>query len=290
MHAGLRAFVLFSALILLFVGIGYLVGYYFVGDWLLGMLMFLALAGLLNLVGYFFSAKIVLASYRARVVSEAEAPKLHRIVKNICMKSGLPMPKIAIIPTQNPNAFATGRNKKKAVVAATEGIIALLDDDEIEGVLAHEMAHVGNRDIMVMSAAATIAGAIAFAASTARWGVFMGSGRNNNNALMLLLVAITVPIAAMLIQLAISRGREFEADREGAMMSGKPMSLARALGKLEEGNKRRPLRGGNPASASMFIVNPFRGGGVVSLFMTHPPIETRIRRLTKLAEETVQLR
>jgi heat shock protein HtpX len=290
MHARFRAFVLFSALILLFVGIGYVVGYYFIGDWVLGMLMFLLLAGALNFVAYFFSARIVLAAYRARIVSEAEAPKLHRIVRGICMRSGLPMPKIAVIPTQNPNAFATGRNKNNAVVAATEGIINLLDDDELEGVLAHEMAHIGNRDILVMSAAATIAGAIAFAAGTARWSVLLGSGRNNGNAVMLLLVAITVPIAAMLIQLAISRGREYEADREGAMMSGKPMSLARALAKLEEGNRRRPLRGGNPASASMFIVNPFRGGGVAALFMTHPPIDARIRRLTMLAEETGQLR
>jgi heat shock protein HtpX len=206
-------------------------------------------------------------------------------VKKICFKSDMPMPKLAIVPTQTPNAFATGRNKNNAVVAVTEGIMTLLTDDELEGVLAHEMAHVRNRDILVMSVAATIAGAIAFASRMAFWGSFGGS-RRNENGILLLVIAITAPIAAMLVQLAISRNREYKADREGALMIQRPLALARALEKLEEGNKRRPIQSGNPASASLFIVNPFRGQGMVTLFMTHPPVTTRVKRLRQLADET----
>ena len=284
MNSSLRTLALFAVLILLFTGIGYLIGTFFLGDWILGSLFFLAIAALMNLISYFFSAKIVLWSYRAKIVSEAEAPRLHKIVKKICFKSDLPMPKIAVVPTQTPNAFATGRNKNNAVVAATEGIMTLLNDDELEGVLAHEMAHVRNRDILVMSVAATIAGAIAFASRMALWGS-LGS-RRNENGLILLVIAITAPLAAMLVQLAISRNREYKADREGAIMIQRPLALARALEKLEEGNRRRPLQNGNPASSSMFIVNPFRGQGLVSLFMTHPPVSSRVKRLRELADET----
>jgi heat shock protein HtpX len=195
------------------------------------------------------------------------------------------MPKIAIVATQTPNAFATGRNKDRAVVAATEGILSLLSDDELEGVLAHEMAHVKDRDILVMSVAATIAGAISFAARMALWSS-LGSRRDNGNVLLLLLVAVTAPIAALLIRLAISRSREYKADKEGALMIQKPLALARALEKLEEGNRRRPMTRGSPATSSLFIVNPFRGGTFVSLFMTHPPIEARVRRLEALADQT----
>ncbi|HEX7392218.1 MAG TPA: zinc metalloprotease HtpX [Thermoplasmata archaeon] len=290
MHSTLRTVVLFGTLILLFMFIGYVIGYFFMADPLYGMFFFLGLAALMNLIAYFFSSSIVLRSYRAKIVTQNEAPRLHKVVSSICLKSDLPMPRMAIVPSQTPNAFATGRNKKNAVVAVTEGILTLLDDDELEGVLAHEMAHVRNRDILVMSAAATIAGAIGFAASSARWSLFLGNSRNNGNALILLLVAITVPIAALLVQLAISRNREYEADYEGATMIQRPLSLARALQKLEQANRNNPMRRGNPASASLFIVNPFRGAGVISLFMTHPPIESRVRRLRALAEQTGQLR
>ena len=278
---------LFAALIAIFMVIGYVVGFTFFGDPILGSLVFLALAGLMNFVSYFYSQKIVLWSYRAKIVSQSEAPRLHNIVNKVCLKANLPMPKIAIVPSKTPNAFATGRNKNNAVVAATEGILSLLSDDELEGVLAHEMAHVKDKDILVMTIAATISGAIAFAARMFLWNsMFGGRSRGNGNVVLLLVAAITAPIAAMLLQLAISRSREYKADREGSLLIQRPLALARALGKLEEGNNRHPMTSGSPASASLFIVNPFRGGGFITLFMTHPPIKERIRRLEKLADET----
>ncbi len=287
MNATLRTMGLFLLLIALFTAIGYVIGGYFLNDWIVGALIFLVLAAAMNLISYFFSSKIVLWSYKAKIVTEAEAPRLHKLVKMICMKGDLPMPRIALVPTKTPNAFATGRNKNNAVVAATEGILTLLTDDELEGVLAHEMAHVKNRDILVMSVAATIAGAISFAARILWWNMFLGGRRGNDNIILLLVVAITAPLAALLIQLAISRNREYKADREGALMIQRPLALARALAKLEEGNRRVPLRRGNPASSNIFIVNPFRGGGgFVSLFMTHPPMKKRIEKLQKLADET----
>jgi len=285
MAGTLRMLALFAALTLIFVVIGYVIGALFFNDWILGSLMFLIFAGLMNFVSYFWSDKIVLWSYRAKTVTQAEQPRLYNIVNKVCLKADLPMPKIAIVATQTPNAFATGRNKNRAVVAATEGILSLLSDDELEGVLAHEMAHVKDKDILLMSVAATIAGAISFAARMAWWSS-LGSRRNNGNALLLLLVAITAPIAALLLRLAISRSREYKADKEGALMIQRPLALARALEKLEEGNRRRPMDRGSPSSSSLFIVNPFRGGGFVTLFMTHPPIAARVRRLEALAEQT----
>jgi heat shock protein HtpX len=279
---------LFAALMGLFMVIGYAVGFFLNQDPIIGMLVFLGIAALMNVISYFFSSKIVLRSYRAKIVSRDEQPRLYNIVNKICLKADLPMPKIAIVPAQTPNAFATGRNKNNAVVAATQGILSLLSDDELEGVLAHEMAHVKDKDILVMSIAATIAGAISFAATMARWNLMFGGGRGRGNGgmILFLVATITAPLAAMLLQLAISRGREYKADREGSLMIQKPLALARALGKLEEGNRRKPLTSGSPASASLFIVNPLRGGGLVTLFMTHPPIEKRIERLEKLADET----
>lgn len=285
MQATLRTLALFVALIALFMAIGWVLGGVFFNDWLAGSLVFLVLAAIINFISYFFSDKIVLWSYRAKIVSQAEAPRLYNIVNKVCLKANMPMPKIAIVPTQTPNAFATGRNKNNAVVAATEGIMSLLTDDELEGVIAHEMAHIKDRDMLVMSVAATIAGAISFAARFA-WYASFGSRRQNENGLLLLLVAITAPIAALLLRLAISRNREYKADREGALMIQRPLALARALEKLEEGNRRRPLQTGSPASSSLFIVNPFRGGGFVTLFMTHPPIAARVKRLEELAEQT----
>ncbi len=287
MHSTLRTMGLFAMLTLLFVGIGWLLGTFFMEEnWILGSSIFLVLAAAMNLISYFLSDKIVLWSYKAKIVTEAQAPRPYNIVKKICLKGDLPMPRVAIVPSQNPNAFATGRNKNNAVVAVTEGILTLLSDDELEGVLAHEMAHVKNRDILVMSVAATIAGAISFAARMFWWNAMFSRGRSNDNAIILLVVAITAPIAALLLQLAISRNREYKADREGALMIQRPKALARALAKLEEGNRRRPIERGNPATSSLFIVNPFRGSGLVSLFMTHPPIKTRIRKLEQLADET----
>jgi heat shock protein HtpX len=280
-----RMIALFGALTLIFVVIGYVIGTLFFNDWILGSVMFLIFAGLMNFVSYFWSDKIVLWSYRAKIVSKAEQPRLYNIVNKVCLKGNLPMPKIAIVATQTPNAFATGRNKDRAVVAVTEGILSLLSDDELEGVLAHEMAHVKDRDILLMSVAATIAGAISFAARMALWSS-LGSRRGNGNIVMLLLVAVTAPIAALLIRLAISRSREYKADKEGALMIQRPLALARALEKLEEGNRRRPMNRGSPATSSLFIVNPFRGGTLVSLFMTHPPVAARVRRLEALAEQT----
>lgn len=269
----------------LFVAIGWLVGSLFIGNWVLGAMMFLVLAGLINLISYFYSSKIVLWTYRVKLVSEAEAPRLYRIVRNISAMNGIPMPKVGIIPTSNPNAFATGRNPKNAVVCATEGIMRLLDDDELTGVMAHEMAHVKNRDILVMSVASTIAGAISFAARFAFYGALFNDRRNEGGLIIAVVVAITAPIAAMLVQLAISRNREYKADYEGAKLIGRPMHLARALEKLETANRRDPIRFGNPASSNMFIVNPFRAGGLATIFMTHPPMAERIKRLKQQASE-----
>jgi heat shock protein HtpX len=197
----------------------------------------------------------------------------------------MPLPRLAIVDTPTPNAFATGRNKNNAVVAVTTGILNLLSDDELEGVLAHEMAHVKDRDILVMTIAATIVGAISFASRMIFFSSMGGSNRRDSNVWLLIIVMITVPIAALLIRLAISRSREYKADREGAIFIQRPRSLANALAKLEKGNTRNPLNRGNPASASIFIVNPFRGAGLLSIFSTHPPIESRIKKLEALAQE-----
>ena len=272
----------------LFTAIGWLVGGMFIGNWVLGATVFLVLAALINLISYFYSSKIVLWSYRVKLVSEAEAPRLYRIVRNIAAMNGLPMPKVGIIPTSNPNAFATGRNPKNAVVCATEGIMRLLDDEELSGVMAHEMAHVKNRDILVMSVASTIAGAISFMARFAFYGALFNSRRNEGGLIIALIVAITAPIAAMIVQLAISRNREYKADSEGARLIGRPLYLARALEKLDTANKRDPIKFGNPASSNMFIVNPFRGGGMVTLFMTHPPMAERVKRLRQMANKMGQ--
>lgn len=286
MHSTLRMMALFLGLTAIFVAIGYVLGSVFFGDWILGSLMFLVFAALINFISYFFSDKIVLWSYRAKPASKAEQPRLYNIVNKVCLKGDLPMPRIAIIPTQTPNAFATGRNKNNAVVAATQGIMSLLTDDELEGVIAHEMAHVKDRDILLMSVAATIAGAISFAARMAFFSSLGGNRRGNGNGLIMLLVLITAPIAAILLRLAISRSREYKADEEGALMIQRPLALARALEKLEEGNRRRPMTRGSPSSSSLFIVNPFTGGTFVTMFMTHPPIAKRVKRLEDLAEKT----
>ena len=257
------------------------VGLVLVGGWFGGeggMVTALVFAGIMNLGSYFFSDKIVLKMYRARQVGPEEAPVLYRVVERLARRAELPMPRVAIIPSQQPNAFATGRSPKHAVVAATEGILRLLDEDELEGVMAHELAHVRHRDILIASVAATLAGAIMV---LARFGLFFGGGgrdRGPGGGVLAIVLMILAPIAAMIVQAAISRSREFAADAGGAEISQKPRALASALRKLEAGARQVPMRG-NPATAHMFIVHPFRGGGIVSLFSTHPPTEARVERL-----------
>lgn len=247
-----------------------------------GMIIAFAIAGVMNLVNYWFSDKIVLKMYGARQVTEAEAPVLYGIVQQLAMKAGLPMPKVYVIPGDAPNAFATGRNPSHAAVAATEGIMRILSRDELMGVMAHELGHVRNRDILIGTIAATIAGAISMLANMAQWGMMFGGRRDDRegsgNLIVALAMMILAPIAAALIQMAISRSREYMADAAGAELCGNPLYLANALRKLHVGVQRIPMDA-NPATAHMFIVSPLRAGGVMSLFSTHPPMEERIARL-----------
>lgn len=251
-----------------------------------GMVMAFGLAVLLNFGAYWFSDKIVLRMYGAREVSEAEAPQLHGVVRRLSLAAGVPMPKVYVIPTDSPNAFATGRNPEHAAVAATEGILRLLSPDELEGVLAHEMAHVKNRDILIGTVAATLAGAVMMLARFAQFAaIFGGGGRDRDDRggiLGLLFLAIVAPIGAMLVQMAVSRSREYVADERGAKICGKPLSLARALEKISGISREVPLEAG-PATAHLFIVSPLTGGGLLSLFSTHPPVEKRVERLRAMA-------
>src|SRR3989441_6174248 len=288
MGAYLRTFALFVLLTGIFVVFGYVIGSVWLGNAIGGIVTFLLLAGAMNAIAYFASDRIVLWSYRAKIVTEAEAPGLYRIVRQVTQQASLPMPKVAIVPTQTPNAFATGRNPQHAVVAVTDGILHLLSEDELRGVLAHEMSHVSNRDILVMSVAATLAGAISFMARMFWWNSLFGGSRDRNgNGLATVLAFVGMllaPIAALLVQLAISRSREYKADYSGAKTVGQPLALASALEKLEIANRRRPLTFGSPASQGLFIVNPFSGGALVRMFSTHPPIHERIARLKALAQ------
>jgi len=249
-----------------------------------GMLLALVFAGVMNFVSYWFSDKIVLKMYRGREVSPAEAPRFHAIVDRLIARADLPKPKLYILPGDSPNAFATGRNPAHAAVAATEGVMKLMTDEEFEGVIAHELAHVKNRDILISSVAATIAGAITFLATMARWGALFGGyggndrERGGGNIVTLLLTAILAPIAAMVVQMAISRSREFAADATGAQIAGQPYGLAKALEKLDAYSKRLPMEA-SQATAHMFIVAPFTGSAITNLFSTHPPIAERVKRL-----------
>ena len=251
-----------------------------------GMILAFIFASAMNLFSYWFSDKIVLRMYNAREVTQAEAPALWGVTHNLALKMNMPMPKVYLIPSEAPNAFATGRNPKHAAVAATEGIVRMLSRDELEGVMAHELAHVRNRDILIGTIAATIAGAISMLANMAQWAMIFGGGRRDDDegpGSMIggILMLILAPIAAALIQMAISRSREYQADATGARVCGNPMSLANALRKLHAGAQRIPMDA-TPATAHMFIVNPLRGGGLVNLFSTHPPMEERIARLERM--------
>ncbi|SES68305.1 Heat shock protein. Metallo peptidase. MEROPS family M48B [Methanococcoides vulcani] len=256
-----------------------------------GMFIAFAFAIVLNFGSYWYSDKIVLKMYHAKEVTESESPKLYEIVRNLAMRADLPMPKVYIVETSMPNAFATGRDPKHAAVAATTGIMNLLTPEEIEGVLAHELAHVKNRDTLISAVAATVAGVITMLATWARWAAIFGGigGRDDNggsNIVGFIALAIVAPIAATIIQLAISRSREFAADAEGARISQKPWALASALSKLESGTQNyHPRRNDVQPSentAHMFIVNPLRGSSLMKLFRTHPPTEERIRRLNAM--------
>ena len=253
-----------------------------------GLIIAFIFAILMNFGSYWLSDKIVLSIYRAREVLPHEAPGLHRIVEELAYKAGIPKPKVYIIPTESPNAFATGRNPKNSAVAVTEGILKLLSEEELKGVLAHEIAHIKNRDILIQTVAATLAGVIMFVADMIRWGaIFGGFGSDDDeggiNPFVAIIIAILAPIAAVLIQLAISRSREYLADSTGAKLVGNPYPLAKALEKLEAYSKAVPMQMGTPATAHMFIVNPFSGRFLITLFSTHPPIEERIKKLLSMA-------
>ncbi|MBW2993205.1 zinc metalloprotease HtpX [Candidatus Woesearchaeota archaeon] len=267
--------VLLAALSGVLLLVGYLIGGYN------GLTIALVFAVVLNFTTYWFSDKIVLAMYRAKPLKDA--PEIHSIVKEVSKEAGIPRPRVYLIPTQNCNAFATGRNPKNAVVALTAGIMNLLNKEELKGVIAHEISHVKNRDILIQTIAATIAAIISYVAFMARFAmIFGGKDRDGGRGLEMIVLAILTPIIAMLLQLAISRAREYLADESGAKLIKNPKALASALEKLEASNKMHPLKFGNKTTEGMFIVNPFKGNGLFALFMTHPPVKKRVQKLMEL--------
>jgi len=276
----LKTVVLLGALSGLMLLVGYLMGGFN------GLSIGLAFALIMNIGSYWFSDKIVLMMYRAKEATEKEQPELYKIVREVTHLANIPMPKVYIIPTDSPNAFATGRSPKHAAVACTEGIMKILSKDELKGVIAHEISHIKNRDILIQTIAATIAAVISYAAFVVRFGaIFGGYGGdrdNRNNLVELLALAILAPLTATIIQLAISRSREYLADETGAKTIHNPMALASALEKLEKTAKTNPLRFGNPQTSSMFIVNPFSATSLLALFSTHPPMKERIKRLREM--------
>jgi len=251
-----------------------------------GMVIAFMMALVMNFVSYWFSDKIVLAMYKAQPITESQAPELYGSVRRLSQKAGLPMPKVYIIPEEALNAFATGRNPAHGVVAVTEGIMRALSRDELEGVLAHELSHIKHRDILTGTIVATIAGAISMLAQMAHWAMLFGGGRRDDDEggspVVALVMMIVAPIAAMLVQMAISRTREYEADKGGAQVAGNPYGLMNALQKLEQAAQVVPMQDAKPATAHMFIVNPLTGGGLMKLFSTHPPIAERVKRLREM--------
>lgn len=278
----LKVAFLMGLLMALFMGIGYLAG----GQ--AGMMIAFGIAALMNFGSYWFSDKIILKMYKAREVSEADHPRLYRIVKRLALNAQIPMPKVYIVPSRAPNAFATGRDTHHAAVAATEGVLELLNDDELEGVMGHEIAHVVNRDMLIGTIAATFAGAIGMIANMLQWAAIFGGGRSDDeeggNPIVAIAMAILAPIIAMMIQMAISRSREYKADAEGGRISGKYLGLAKALEKLHNAPVQMNLDR-TPATAHLMIANPLSGRGFATLFSTHPPAEERIKRLKEMATE-----
>jgi heat shock protein HtpX len=271
----LKTGILLAVLTALFVAIGGALG----GQQ--GMVLAFVLAFGMNLFSYWFSDKMVLAMYRAKPISEAEAPRLYAIVHRLATRAQIPMPRVYLIPTDTPNAFATGRNPHHAAVAVTDGIMRILDEDEIEGVLAHEISHVRNRDVLISTIAATLAGAITYIAHMAQWAAIFGgrsSDDDRGNPLAALVLAVVAPLAALLVQLAVSRAREYQADASGARLAGRSVGLARALQKLETASRAVPMDA-SPATAHLFIVNPLTGNTLMRLFSTHPPMAERVARL-----------
>ena len=254
-----------------------------------GMVFAFFMACAMNVFSYWFSDKIVLRMYRAVEIGEQDHPAFHGMVRRLADRAGLPMPRVYIIPDDSPNAFATGRNPSHAAVAATEGILRILSPEELEGVMAHELAHVKNRDILVSTIAATFAGAISMIGSMLQWGAMLGMGRGDDEEsgaggmVGALAMAIVAPLAAMLIQMAVSRSREYMADEGGANICGRPLALANALRKLQAASQMIPMQEARPASAHLFIVNPLSGSSIARLFSTHPPMEERIARLEGMA-------
>ncbi|KPJ98123.1 MAG: protease HtpX [Nitrospira bacterium SG8_35_4] len=275
---GIKTTLLMVTLTLMLIAIGGILG----GK--TGMTFALIIAFGMNFISYWFSDKIVLRMYRAQPVSQADAPELYGMVRRLSQKAGLPMPKVYIIEQAQPNAFATGRNPENGTVAVTTGIMQILTKEELEGVIAHELAHIKHRDILVGSIAATIAGAISYLAQMAQWAMIFGGRLDDDEGgspIAAIVMMIVGPIAAMLVQMAISRSREYGADAGGARMAGNPVYLANALKKLHMASQKIPMKA-NPATSHMFIVNPLKGGGLLKLFSTHPPVEERVARLESM--------
>jgi len=278
---GMKTAFLMALMMVLFILVGGALG----GE--SGMMLAFMISLVMNFGSYWFSDKIVLAMYKAKEIEYKDAPELFNIVEKLSQKAMIPMPRVYIVENPTPNAFATGRNPEHAAVAVTTGIMSILNSDELEGVISHELSHVKNRDILVSTIAATLVGTITFIARMAGFAAMFGgrsSDREEGNPLGDFLLLILAPIAAMLIQLAISRSREYMADAGGAAISGKPLALASALGKLSATNERLPMRNADNASAHMFIVNPLSGKSFAKLFSTHPPVEERIQRLSEIAK------
>jgi heat shock protein HtpX len=277
----MKTFFLMVVLTIIFVALGSMIG----GS--AGGAFMFVIALIMNFVSYWFCDRIVLSMYSAKEASQSEYPQLYSIVNNLSQKASIPMPRVYIVENESPNAFATGRDPSKGVVAVTTGIMRILSRDELEGVLAHEMSHIKHRDILIQTVAATMAGAITMVANWARFAAFFGGGGNDDeggsNIFSVIIFSIIAAFAAMLIQLAISRSREYLADEGGARLTGNPLFLSEALKKLHTGIACSPMNDANPSTAPLFIMNPFTAKGVLSLFSTHPPIEERIKRLEDLA-------
>jgi len=279
----LKTVFLMTVMMILFL----LVGYYLGGS--TGMTIAFVFALLMNFGSYWFSDKVVLSMYKAKEVTVDTAPKFYALIEQLAVSAKLPMPKVYIINDPTPNAFATGRSPEHAAVAATTGILKDLSNEELAGVISHELAHIKHRDMLTGTIAATLVGTITFVAQMAGWALMFGRGRDDDDGgISALLLLILAPIAATLLQLAISRSREYSADAGGAEISGNPLGLASALRKISAGNEIKQLNNSTPATAHMFIISPLHGGGVMKLFSTHPPIEERIKRLEKLAAENLR--